>query len=85
MGRLGGIRELAAPGGEAAFAVGAEAAGDHQAGSAAGALGEVRGELGELLGIEAGGLLALQILHAGRYAYHPKAVSASATQSPIRR
>ena len=36
MGRLGGIRELAAPGGEAAFAVGAEAAGDHQAGSAAG-------------------------------------------------
>ncbi|PZO69627.1 MAG: NADPH-dependent 2,4-dienoyl-CoA reductase [Kocuria palustris] len=32
---------------------------------------------------EAGGLLALQILHAGRYAYHPKAVSASATQSPI--
>lgn len=32
---------------------------------------------------DAGGLLALQILHAGRYAYHPKAVSASATQSPI--
>ncbi|KAG7347476.1 2,4-dienoyl-CoA reductase [Nitzschia inconspicua] len=28
-------------------------------------------------------LICLQILHAGRYAYHPWAVSASATQSPI--
>lgn len=32
---------------------------------------------------EAGGLIALQLLHAGRYAYHPGAVSASATRSPI--
>ncbi|WP_144790522.1 NADPH-dependent 2,4-dienoyl-CoA reductase [Kocuria palustris] len=31
----------------------------------------------------AGGLIAVQLLHAGRYAYHPGAVSASATQSPI--
>lgn len=32
----------------------------------------------------AGGALAiLQLLHAGRYGYHPMAVSASATQSPI--
>ena len=65
MGRLGGIRELAAPGGEAAFAVGAEAAGDHQAGSAAGALGEVRGELGELLGI---------VLHTCVHGAHEDAV-----------
>ncbi|BCL75764.1 NADPH-dependent 2,4-dienoyl-CoA reductase [Jeongeupia sp. HS-3] len=32
---------------------------------------------------EAGGKIALQILHAGRYAYHPDAVSASAIASPI--
>ena len=32
---------------------------------------------------DAGGAIALQILHAGRYAYHAKAVSASATRSPI--
>ncbi|CAN7202484.1 NADPH-dependent 2,4-dienoyl-CoA reductase [Terrabacter sp. LjRoot27] len=30
-----------------------------------------------------GGKIALQILHAGRYAYHPLAVSASAIKSPI--
>ncbi|WP_020142074.1 NADPH-dependent 2,4-dienoyl-CoA reductase [Terracoccus sp. 273MFTsu3.1] len=30
-----------------------------------------------------GGSIALQILHAGRYAYHPLAVSASALKSPI--
>src|SRR3954447_9427506 len=30
-----------------------------------------------------GGKVALQILHAGRYAYHPLAVSASALKSPI--
>ena len=30
-----------------------------------------------------GGKIALQILHAGRYAYHPLAVSASALKSPI--
>jgi 2,4-dienoyl-CoA reductase (NADPH2) len=30
-----------------------------------------------------GGTIALQILHAGRYAYHPLAVSASALKSPI--
>lgn len=30
-----------------------------------------------------GGKIALQILHAGRYAYHPFSVSASATKSPI--
>src|SRR3954466_14892629 len=30
-----------------------------------------------------GGKIALQILHAGRYAYHPLAVSASALRSPI--
>jgi 2,4-dienoyl-CoA reductase (NADPH2) len=30
-----------------------------------------------------GGLIAMQILHAGRYAYHPLAVSASAIKSPI--
>jgi len=30
-----------------------------------------------------GGLIAMQILHAGRYAYHPLAVSASAVKSPI--
>ncbi len=30
-----------------------------------------------------GGKIALQILHAGRYAYHPLAVSASSTKSPI--
>ena len=30
-----------------------------------------------------GGLICMQILHAGRYAYHPFAVSASAIQSPI--
>src|SRR6266498_2687897 len=32
---------------------------------------------------EAGGRIALQILHAGRYSYHPFAVSASAVKSPI--
>ncbi len=32
---------------------------------------------------DAGGKIALQILHAGRYAYHPFAVSASALKSPI--
>ncbi len=32
---------------------------------------------------EAGGKICMQILHAGRYAYSPKAVSASAAQSPI--
>ncbi len=32
-----------------------------------------------------GGKIALQILHAGRYAYHPLAVSASATKAPISR
>ncbi|HET7798981.1 MAG TPA: NADPH-dependent 2,4-dienoyl-CoA reductase [Humibacillus xanthopallidus] len=32
-----------------------------------------------------GGKIALQILHAGRYAYHPLAVSASAVKSPISR
>ena len=31
----------------------------------------------------AGGRIALQILHTGRYAYHPMAVSASALQAPI--
>jgi 2,4-dienoyl-CoA reductase (NADPH2) len=30
-----------------------------------------------------GGAIALQILHAGRYAYHPFSVSASATKAPI--
>jgi 2,4-dienoyl-CoA reductase (NADPH2) len=30
-----------------------------------------------------GGLIALQILHAGRYAYHPFSVSASAVKAPI--
>jgi 2,4-dienoyl-CoA reductase (NADPH2) len=30
-----------------------------------------------------GGLIALQILHAGRYAYHPFSVSASAIKAPI--
>ena len=32
-----------------------------------------------------GGRIALQVLHAGRYAYHPLAVSASALRSPISR
>ncbi|TVQ91364.1 MAG: NADPH-dependent 2,4-dienoyl-CoA reductase [Deltaproteobacteria bacterium] len=32
---------------------------------------------------EAGGRICLQILHAGRYGYHPLAVSASAIKSPI--
>jgi 2,4-dienoyl-CoA reductase (NADPH2) len=32
-----------------------------------------------------GALLCLQILHAGRYAYHPLAVSASALRAPINR
>ncbi|EHJ03462.1 NADPH-dependent 2,4-dienoyl-CoA reductase [Marinobacter manganoxydans] len=32
---------------------------------------------------EAGGKIAMQILHAGRYAYSPKSVSASAIQAPI--
>ncbi len=32
---------------------------------------------------EAGGKIALQILHTGRYAYHPLAVAPSAIQSPI--
>jgi 2,4-dienoyl-CoA reductase (NADPH2) len=30
-----------------------------------------------------GGLIAMQILHAGRYAYHPLAVAPSSTKSPI--
>jgi len=33
----------------------------------------------------AGGKIALQILHAGRYAYHPLAVAPSASRSPISR
>lgn len=32
---------------------------------------------------EAGGKIALQLLHAGRYSYHPFSVSASASKSPI--
>ncbi|MBB3661642.1 2,4-dienoyl-CoA reductase (NADPH2) [Prauserella sediminis] len=32
---------------------------------------------------EAGGKIALQLLHAGRYAYHPLSVSASAVKAPI--
>ena len=32
---------------------------------------------------EAGGRIALQLLHAGRYGYHPWNASASATKSPI--
>jgi 2,4-dienoyl-CoA reductase (NADPH2) len=32
---------------------------------------------------DAGGLIAMQILHAGRYAYGPECVSASAVKSPI--
>ncbi|QBR93026.1 NADPH-dependent 2,4-dienoyl-CoA reductase [Nocardioides euryhalodurans] len=32
---------------------------------------------------EAGGAIALQLLHAGRYAYHPFGVGASAMKSPI--
>ena len=32
---------------------------------------------------EAGGAIAMQILHAGRYGYHPFSVGASATKSPI--
>jgi 2,4-dienoyl-CoA reductase (NADPH2) len=32
---------------------------------------------------DSGGRIALQLLHAGRYAYHPLAVSASRTKSPI--
>ncbi|MPY99345.1 MAG: FAD-dependent oxidoreductase [Actinophytocola sp.] len=32
---------------------------------------------------EAGGTIALQLLHAGRYSYHPLSVSASAIKSPI--
>ncbi|MET9271298.1 NADPH-dependent 2,4-dienoyl-CoA reductase [Kribbella sp. NPDC003557] len=32
---------------------------------------------------DAGGRIALQILHAGRYAYHPFSVSASALKAPI--
>ena len=32
---------------------------------------------------EEGGAIALQVLHAGRYAYHPFSVSASAKKSPI--
>ena len=34
---------------------------------------------------EAGGKIALQILHAGRYAYHPLSVAPSALRSPITR
>jgi 2,4-dienoyl-CoA reductase (NADPH2) len=30
-----------------------------------------------------GGLIAMQILHAGRYAYHPLAVAPSSSKSPI--
>ncbi len=32
---------------------------------------------------DAGGRIALQLLHAGRYSYHPLSVSASAVKSPI--
>ncbi|WP_328613444.1 NADPH-dependent 2,4-dienoyl-CoA reductase [Amycolatopsis sp. NBC_00355] len=32
---------------------------------------------------EAGGKIALQVLHAGRYAYHPLSVSASSRKAPI--
>lgn len=32
---------------------------------------------------EAGGTICMQILHAGRYAYHPKLVAPSAVQAPI--
>ncbi|HEU4545924.1 MAG TPA: NADPH-dependent 2,4-dienoyl-CoA reductase, partial [Microlunatus sp.] len=32
---------------------------------------------------DAGGAIALQVLHAGRYAYHPFSVGASAQKSPI--
>ena len=32
---------------------------------------------------EEGGAIALQVLHAGRYAYHPFSVSASRSKSPI--
>src|SRR5512147_2134865 len=32
---------------------------------------------------EAGGKIAMQILHAGRYAYHPLSVAPSALRSPI--
>ncbi|MFC6287143.1 FAD-dependent oxidoreductase [Nocardioides sp. GCM10027113] len=32
---------------------------------------------------DAGGAIAMQVLHAGRYAYHPLSVSASAQKSPI--
>lgn len=32
---------------------------------------------------EAGGLIAMQLLHSGRYGYHPLNVSASAVKSPI--
>ena len=32
---------------------------------------------------DAGGRIALQLLHAGRYAYHPLSASASRTKSPI--
>jgi 2,4-dienoyl-CoA reductase (NADPH2) len=32
---------------------------------------------------QAGGLIAMQILHAGRYAYHPLSVAPSAIRSPI--
>jgi len=32
---------------------------------------------------EAGGKICMQILHAGRYAYHPKLVAPSAVQAPI--
>lgn len=34
---------------------------------------------------EEGAAIAIQLLHAGRYAFHPGAVSASATQAPINR
>ena len=34
---------------------------------------------------EAGGKIAMQILHAGRYAYHPLAVAPSTSRSPISR
>ena len=32
---------------------------------------------------DAGGAIALQVLHAGRYGYHPFSVSASSKKSPI--
>jgi 2,4-dienoyl-CoA reductase (NADPH2) len=38
---------------------------------------------GDRRGARAGGKIALQILHTGRYAYHPLAVAPSRLQSPF--